>query len=283
MTEGSVPRVDFVSKHPKGPLEGPVRIFQLTDCHLHTNPNWRLAGINTQASFESVMSLAQQHPTRADLVLLTGDLVHDASVAGYNRLTKDIARLQRPTYCLPGNHDKPSVLSAQMSSEFVSVPKAVDLGKWLIILLDSKLPKSEGGHLNQAELSFLNQTLEAYPNHHVLICLHHHPISINSAWMDKISLDNSEQFFKITDRFTNIRGILWGHIHQLFEAKRKGVRMMGTPSTCIQFMKNQDSFGICPSPPGFRWLELMPNGTINSTVERLAQIPEGLLLETAGY
>lgn len=59
--------------------------------------------------------------------------------------------------------------------------------------------------------------------------------------------------------------------------------MMGTPSTCIQFIQNQDSFGISPSPPGFRWLELMPDGTINTAVERVAQLPEGLLLDMTGY
>jgi Icc protein len=283
MAEGIVNIGASVSKHPKGPLQGPIRIFQLTDCHLHADPHWRLAGVNTQASFESVISLAKKQPAGADLILLTGDLVHDASVTGYNRMADHIECFGLPTYCLPGNHDKPPILTEHMNSPLVSTPKVVDLGNWLLILLDSVLPGSEGGHLDRAELDFLQEALEAFPEHHVLICLHHHPIPINSAWMDNISLDNPAPFFNITDNYSNIRGMLWGHIHQAFEAQRQGVRMMGSPSTCIQFIQNQDAFGISPSPPGFRWLELMPDGTINTAVEQVEQLPEGLLLDTAGY
>ncbi|MCW8908090.1 MAG: 3',5'-cyclic-AMP phosphodiesterase [Sedimenticola sp.] len=261
----------------------PVRVLQITDCHLHADPNWTLAGINTQTSFEWVMSLAEQFRESIDLLLLTGDLVHDASVAGYTRLKQQIERFGVPACCLPGNHDVPEVLSTELQGGLVSSPKTVRMGNWVIILLDSTLPHSEGGHLSGQELERLQETLQAYPDSHVLIALHHHPVLISSAWMDKMALDNPEPFLELIEQHKSVKGVIWGHIHQTFESDYRGVRMMGTPSTCIQFVENQDSFGLSTAPPGFRWLELGADGRIDSGIERVDALPPGLDLKTAGY
>lgn len=276
--------VNLSSQKPRGlGHPGAIRILQITDCHLHADTEWKLAGINTQISFDWVMSLAEQQRAQTDLLLLTGDLVHDASAIGYRRLRQRVHEFGIPACCLPGNHDEPEMLDCHMRGGLVDVPKEVKLGNWVIILLDSTLPHSEGGHLSERELQTLERALLDNPDRHALIALHHHPIHINSAWMDKMALDNPDDFLSIIGRHDNVRGVLWGHIHQTFEAVHNGIRMMGTPSTCIQFIENQDKFGISTAPPGFRWLELQPDGRIDSGVERIAALPPGLDLKTAGY
>lgn len=260
-----------------------IRVLQITDCHLHTDLEWKLAGINTQVSFDSVMSLAAEQKSETDLLLLTGDLVHDASAAGYTRLRDYMQGFGVKTCCLPGNHDDPQLLTRHMADGLVEVPKEIKLGNWLIIMLDSTQPDSEGGHLSEHELQILERSLGENPDRHALIALHHHPIAIKSAWMDKMALDNPAPFLSILDRYENVKGVIWGHIHQTFDAERNGVRMMGTPSTCIQFVENQDKFGISMAAPGFRWLELLPDGRINSGVDRIAALPPGLDLQTTGY
>ncbi|WP_428603441.1 3',5'-cyclic-AMP phosphodiesterase [Sedimenticola sp.] len=260
-----------------------IRILQVTDCHLHTDTEWKLAGINTQLSFEWVMSLAERHKAETDLLLLTGDLVHDASAIGYTRLKRYVEDFGIRACCLPGNHDKPDMLRTHMQGRLVETPKEIKLGNWLIVLLDSTLPHSEGGHLSDQELQTLDNALGNHPEHHVLIALHHHPIHINSAWMDKMALDNPAPFLSILNRHGNVKGVVWGHIHQTFDTELNGIKMMGTPSTCIQFIENQDKFGISTTPPGFRWLELLPDGRINTGIERIAELPPGLDLKTAGY
>lgn len=142
------------------------RILQLTDCHLHSDPDWKLAGVNTQTSFDWVMSLAEEQKASIDLLLLTGDLVHDASVAGYSRLRQQIQRFGVRACCLPGNHDKPAILRAQMRHGLVTTPPLIRLGNWLIIMLDSTLPDSEGGHLSNQQLEQLDQTLGDNPGLH---------------------------------------------------------------------------------------------------------------------
>jgi Icc protein len=72
-------------------------------------------------------------------------------------------------------------------------------------------------------------------------------------------------------------------VHQDFSSQRNGVLLLGSPSTCIQFLPGSADFAIDPLTPGFRWLELHPNGRIATGVERIASYPEPLILKETGY
>lgn len=262
---------------------GSLRVLQVTDCHLYEDPKGELAGIRTLDTFDQVLQLSKNNLPEQDLILATGDLVHDASPEGYGRLSERFQVHGVPVHCLAGNHDVSTVMNRCLNSKSVNSPKAVQYHDWLIILLDSTVPGKEGGHLSRGELEFLETSLDENPDSFALVCLHHHPVPVGSAWMDNIALDNSEALFGVTDRYERVRGILWGHVHQTFEGHRKGVRLMGSPSTCIQFLPQQDKFSIDNQPPGMRWLELMPTGAIRSGIQRLSQIPVRLDLRSVGY
>lgn len=260
---------------------GAFRILQITDSHLYADAAGCLAGINTLDSFHAVLEQARALP--AEMVLATGDLVHDASPEGYQRVHEAFNSLGIPVFCLPGNHDLPAVLAECLGGNEVTSPKRVVHGDWVIFMLDSTLPHEEGGHLSEDELAQLQQGLEQHADRHALICLHHHPVPVDSAWMDRMALDNPDRFFGLLARFPNVQGILWGHIHQAYDATYRGIRLMGSPSTCIQFTPRVDQFGIDDEPPGLRWLELFPDGTIRTGIQRLEQMPMGLDFSSVGY
>ena len=44
-------------------------------------------------------------------------------------------------------------------------------------------------------------------------------------------------------------------------SSRNGVRYLTTPSTCFQFLPAVDNFAVDTRPPGFRWLDLVPDGS----------------------
>ncbi len=262
---------------------GAFRIVQITDSHLYANANGLLAGINTLDSFHAVLDLIRTPARSAAMILATGDLVHDASPLGYLRVKKALSGFGVPVYCLPGNHDLPQVMSKCLNQGTITAPKWITHKGWRIAMLDSTIPGEEGGHLSEAELRQLRSGLEQHPDHHALICLHHHPVPIGSAWMDQMALDNPDPFFKLLEQFPNVRGILWGHIHQAYDSHYRGMRLMGSPSTCIQFTPRIDHFGIDDEPPGLRWLELSPDGGIRSGIQRLGKTPLGLDLSSVGY
>ena len=101
--------------------------------------------------------------------------------------------------------------------------------------------------------------------------------------MDRIALENAGGLFAVLDRYPQVRGLLWGHVHQEFQEIRNGVLLMATPSTCVQFKPNNAKFGVDEKPPGYRWLELAPDGAIHTGVSRLAALPQGLQVASKGY
>lgn len=262
---------------------GSVRILQITDTHLYADPTQRLAGLNTDESLLQLLEIAKQRILPVDLVLVTGDLVHDATASAYHRIRDYILTLGAPALCIPGNHDRNPVMRENVSAAGIGTDTVSAHGDWVVIMLDSTIPDEVGGHLSTEQLEQLEAGLERHPDRHILVSLHHHPVSLGSAWIDSIALDNPEELFSILDRYNHVRGLLWGHAHQLYEGERNGVKLMGSPSTCIQFKAGQDKFGIDPAPPGMRWLALLPDGKIRSGVEYLKYTPEGLDLTTKGY
>lgn len=267
--------------------QGVLRVLQISDCHLYAAANRRLAGVVTEDSFEDILTLARSSFRDIDLILATGDLVHDASQEGYTRMCKHLSVMGAPVYCLPGNHDIPMVMAEAIRGVVeqtrVTTPQVKRHHNWVVIMLDSTIPGREGGHLDELQLQILEDGLTQHPDCHALICLHHHPVPIGSAWMDKMALNNPDPFFRILDRHPRVRGIIWGHIHQAFDAERHGVKLLGCPSTCIQFTPKQDQFNLDQLPPGLRWLELWPDGKIETGIQRLNITPGELDLSVAGY
>ncbi len=261
---------------------GTLRLLQITDPHIFSTTSGHLLGVDTRESLRQVIERVNVEELALDAALLTGDIVHDEGDEGYAAVRRILTQLPAPVYCLPGNHDERTKM-ALLDHGNTHIDKQVFLGDWQIVLLDSVLPDQEGGFLNEEELGFLQRALEAHPDHHALICLHHHPVPIGSAWMDNIRLRNGDEFLALLDRHPQTRGVIWGHIHQEFESMKNGLRLLGSPSTCIQFMPGNDHFAIDPQPPGFRWLALLPNGEIRSAVRRVASIDAGLEIDSFGY
>jgi len=88
--------------------------------------------------------------------------------------------------------------------------------------------------------------------------------------MDAMALENPGRLFTILDRSDRVRAVIWGHIHQVFESERRGVLLLGSPSTCVQFKPGADDYLVDDLAPGFRELLLLPDGSIETTVIRLA-------------
>ncbi|MGA9853488.1 MAG: 3',5'-cyclic-AMP phosphodiesterase [Gammaproteobacteria bacterium] len=243
----------------------PVRLLQITDTHLFAELGKSLYGVNTRESLRRVLKTASRHP-KPDLVLATGDLVHDESPEGYRALAGMLEILKTPVAAIAGNHDALGPLRS-ITNPNIHVGGVHALGAWRIVLLNTLVPGEVGGHLDKTELKFLETSLIQAAEFPVLVALHHHPVSIGSAWLDRIALDNANELFDVTDRYENVRGMLWGHIHQEFESERHGMRLIATPSTCVQFLPGSNEFALDTRPPGMRRLYLYPDGRIETEVE----------------
>ncbi len=247
-------------------VESTLEIVQFTDLHLISAPQDHLWDINPYTNLTVILQEAMAEYPRANLCLLTGDLVHNPAAEAYRLLRDCLAGLNYSIFRLPGNHDDSKLIDEYLSTGNFRKEQALQLGNWQIILLNTNAPTPIGGRLDVTELERLDKSLLAYPNHHALVCLHHHPVPINSSWMDAMALQNPGDLFDIIDRYSQVRGVIWGHIHQEFDSERKGVRLLGAPATSVQFVPHCNHFKQDSLGPGFRWLGLHPDGQIETNV-----------------
>lgn len=260
-----------------------LRVLQITDTHLFGNAAGRLVGMNTEDSSLEVLDKVLSSCWPVDLVLATGDIVHDGTELAYRRFKERFERLGVRTLVIPGNHDKPEMLRRVMRGGLVTADSHLVMGRWQFVMLDSTVPGWDGGRLSDEQLQLLDRQLGERPDLHALVCLHHHPVSVSCAWIDPIGLANADEFFAVIDRHPQVRGIVWGHIHQDFAAQRAGVQLLASPSTCIQFKPRQREFALDDVPPGFRWLVLYPDGRIVTAVERVEERERQVDLLSNGY
>jgi Icc protein len=270
-----------VTAHPKS--RRALKVIQITDTHLYADSRGCLLGLNTEQSLISVIASVHARNLRPDLILATGDLVHDGTPAAYRKIFTHLAGFDVPVYCLPGNHDEAKALRNTMENGLLHYVEHACQGNWHFIFLDSTIAGKEGGHLSPETLQSLETHLRSMPATHTLVCLHHQPVMMGSRWLDSMAVDNADEFFAIIDRHSQVRGILWGHVHQQLDRTRKNVKLMATPSTCIQFLPGSTAFAVDQAAPGYRWLSLFEDGSIETGVERLAEIPGVVDLASAGY
>ena len=242
-----------------------VRLLQLSDPHLFADPKGVLRGVESLSAFQRVLSHAIRKRNPHDAILCSGDLVND-DAGGYAHFVHELAPLDKPVLCVPGNHDDAAAMRRALSEPPFQVGGYVDLGAhWRLVLVDSCIPGEAGGRISRHELRELDSAL-AGSDRYALVCLHHHPVSMASNWLDQVGVQNAEEFFAVLDRHARVRAITWGHVHQCFEARRRGVRLLATPSTGGQFLPLSDEFAIDGRPPAYRRLTLLPDGTLDTEV-----------------
>ena len=243
-----------------------LRLIQFTDPHLYGSETETLRGIATLPALKAALSDAQQSSAwPPDVVLVTGDLVQD-DPSGYAHIRRVFGHLGMPVLCIPGNHDDPTAMRRELRVDPFTVGGHADFGAWRIVLLDSSLPGSASGRLSEKTLAQLEAALSGAAGRHCLVTLHHHPVAMSSRWLDRVGLENAEEFFSVIERHDNVRAILWGHVHQVYEGRRKNVRLLATPSTCAQFVPRADEFAVDRRPPAYRTLELQSDGSLLTEV-----------------
>ena len=264
-------------------IQSPLLIAQITDIHLFADFHQDLLGMPTTDSFQALLKHLSGLSPRPDLLLLTGDLSQDGTPRSYDHLQALLTPLGIPVYWLPGNHDAELEEMEQSLTHPLFFPdRSFGAGGWRFVLLDSQEIGCVHGSLSSQELNRLDRDLSQHSEQPTIVALHHPPFEMHSDWLDASTLQNPEALFEVLDRYAQVKLVLFGHIHQEFYRQRCGVTYLGTPSTCIQFEPRSRDFSIDSQKPGFRLLDLHPNGVWNTQVKRIAYSHQ-LDLAAVGY
>ncbi len=259
---GSLPRRNEIEDTMR-----PVRLLHVTDPHLFADPSRRIYDVNTAQSFGSVLADALGGGTPPpDAILVTGDIGDDMSAGAYRAFRNAVGGLGAPVLCLPGNHDAPELMADLLNFDGFQFCGSAALGAWGLVLLDTHVDDDPAGFLAATELKRLEESLREFADRPVIVCLHHLPVATGSEWLDHYGLRNAAEFLSVLRCFPQVRAVLAGHVHQAFDRQYDRVRILATPSTCAQFTPGTAKCVMDLRPPGYRWLSLMPDGSISTEV-----------------
>jgi len=131
------------------------------------------------------------------------------------------------------------------------------------VLVDSCAPGRAGGRVSADELEALDLALRGAP-HYAMVFVHTIG-QYGQPLLDAVGIANADEFFQVLDAYPQLRAISWGHVHQCFDTRRRGVRLLATPSTCTSSCRRRMN---SPSMPAHRPIgaALQPDGTLDTEV-----------------
>ena len=257
-----------------------LSLVQVTDTHLTGTDEGHMLGMNTERSARTVIDTALAIQ-RTDCILVTGDIAADGQPEAYGQLEALLGN-SVPSLWLPGNHDD---VSKHKNHYATHMKRRLRAKHWDVVMLETQVEGEVGGVLSATELAALKSAVDdaRLANKALLVATHHPLRSLKSAWLDEQSVKNASEAFEILKPIADQAALISGHVHQESDEVINGVRMMTTPSTCVQFTPYSQDFALDSKDPGYRRLLLHPSARIETVVVRVSDEGNRPLLTSSGY
>ena len=202
-----------------------MKLIQITDIHL-TTPGQTIGGKDPNANFDRALTHALSHHADAEAVIITGDLSDWGDSADYLRLRDRLSGLPVPVHLCIGNHDDRAAFLATFPAHRDSagfVQSVVPLSVGHAVLLDTWQEGTHAGSYCPARCAWLDRTLQSLPGP-VWIFLHHNPVPMGIAPMDKIMLLDADALGEVLARHrARIGHIFHGHCHLPLSGSFRGI------------------------------------------------------------
>lgn len=255
-------------------------VIQITDSHLMDRAEASFVKMNPEQSFHAVIDdLRAQYP-HIDAIIHTGDVAQVAKPETYARYQQYMQSLGIPFYQIPGNHDDISCFPFASPDP---IPAVLIFGNWRFILLNTAVPNRIDGWIRTEQLIHLEQLLKEHQQHDVILACHHHPLEMQSHWIDQHKLKNTKQLTAILEQYNNIKAIICGHVHQDSLNVWNNIQFFSTPATSVQFKPKSKDFALDDLAPGYRSFRLKENGKFETQVHRLAHFTQNINKDISGY
>lgn len=255
-----------------------VRLFQISDTHCYASDDARLTWtdmpIYPNQSLQAILAHLLQKVDGYKAMILTGDLAQEEIPDTYQRLNEILNGFPLPVFTIPGNHDAPEYMQRYLKGK-ISMPDEVVLDNWHLLFLDTHSQGMPDGHLTEEQFLKFSDLLEALPSdHYAVVFMHHHPVPINSEWMDVMGLQQKHYFWRLVELFPQVKAVFNGHIHQEFMGKHtyatgREVMVYGTPATCVQLKPLRQNIEFDHNLPAWRDIILHADGSIETAVHYL--------------
>ena len=232
-------------------------VLQVSDTHLRAKAHTPIDK-DPDSALRASIDAARQIPV--DLVLLTGDLADDGSLAALRRVRDIVAVLKAPVLAVAGNHDEIGNVHSVFGMDDVA-----EVGSWRVLTVESVVPGHEHGSVDVDQLTRRLDRLDGRPT---LIALHHPPRSSSThPWFQLIGAEQMMAELRVRP---NVHAVVSGHLHQAFDRRDGDLQLWGSPSTYYAIEHDGDGYRLIDhGVVGTQLLTLDDDGSISC--ERLAR------------
>ncbi|MCY4195531.1 MAG: metallophosphoesterase [Rhodobacteraceae bacterium] len=184
---------------------------------LHLVPQGQLAqGVDTTQRLRSLIAHVNQYHADAEFCVAAGDLADAGDGAAYQRLHEECQQLRMPVIATLGNHDCREAFG-KVFSDTPPAPSGyydhcIDIGDHRVLVMDSLDSDQDSGLLVQTQLDWLEAKLRDARNQATVLVLHHHICDLQIS-TDAHRLRRRTAFFKTLQTATDLRHIIFGHVH----------------------------------------------------------------------
>lgn len=215
-------------------------IAQISDLHVRAPGKLLYKALDTGAYVARAVAAITACSSRADVVLVTGDLVDAGAPEEYAYLRDILSALPMPYRLIPGNHDDRAAMRAVFSDHgylgTAGFIQYVD-SSWPVRLigLDSLDEGHERGLLCRERLAWLEDRLAEAPQTPTLIFVHHVPYRTGNHHFDAEAMHGAEAFAAVVAKYPNVERVVAGHVHRPTQARWAKTLATTCPSTAHQF------------------------------------------------
>jgi 3',5'-cyclic AMP phosphodiesterase CpdA len=210
-------------------MSGRFILAQISDTHVRADDSGASVA-------QLVRAMAQAREYRADVILLTGDLVNDEREDEYAALAEAIVDPPAPLYLMPGNHDDRALIRRTFPTH-AYLPHAGNLSFVIdnhpvrVVAVDQIVPNETYGILTPEHASWLDRALAEAPGKPTVVALHHQPFLTHDLLFDRIGLVDADLFTNVIARHRQVARIICGHHHRLAVGQVAHAPVIVAPST----------------------------------------------------
>jgi 3',5'-cyclic AMP phosphodiesterase CpdA len=210
-------------------MSGRFILAQLSDPHVRADDEGASA---TQLK----RAMAQAREYRADVVLMTGDLVNDERADEYAVLAEAIIDPPAPLYLMPGNHDDRTHMRRTFPTHSYlprtgNLSFAIDDHPVRIVAVYQIVPGETYGILSAEHADWLDRTLALAPDKPTIVALHHPPFLTHDLLFDGIGLVDADLFANVIARHRQVARVICGHHHRVVMGQVAHAPVIVAPST----------------------------------------------------
>lgn len=137
-------------------------------------------------------------------------------------------------------------------------------------MLNSTIPDDEDPTTNKSRGLLTNDKLNFIKNEikdgtSTIIVLHHPPLE-PGGWLNRKLLDNRDEFVELISGYSNVKLILYGHIHYPTQNDVNGIKFSSAPSIGFAFDKDLPKFQIAKGNEGFSLIDITESNITIKTI-----------------